>query len=104
MGSVFKDDLDKRVKILDGVCLLDNLRADFWPEPQRPDSGRQLLSMRMIRPDAPYPGTLVLEDLQETLGPMAVLNTDGLDTTVRSKPTVPTRIWRLRPLTCLCAL
>ena len=102
MGSVFKDDLDKRVKVLDPICPLDNLQTDFSPEPQRPDPGHQLLGMRLIPPDAPYPGILVPEDLQEILGPIAVLNSDGRDTTARSKPNVSSRIGRLRPLTCLC--
>jgi hypothetical protein len=79
MGSVFKDAVDKRVKIPDAICLLDNLPADFSPRPQRPDSGHQLPGIRLIRLDAPQPGTLVPEDRQETLSAMTVLDTGGRD-------------------------
>jgi hypothetical protein len=79
MGSVFKDDLDQRVKVLDTICPLDNLQAEFSPGPQRPNPGHQLSGIRLIRPDAPQPGTLVPEDRQETLSAMTVLDTGGRD-------------------------
>jgi hypothetical protein len=62
MGSVFNDDLDKRVKVLDAICPLDNVRAEFSPGPQRPDPGHHLRGIRLIRPDAPQPRTLVPKD------------------------------------------
>jgi hypothetical protein len=79
VGSVFKDDLNKMVKVLDAVCPLDNRQGKFSPGPQRPDRGHQLPGIHLIRPDALQPGTLVPEDCQETLRAMTVFDTGGRD-------------------------
>ena len=71
--------LIRGVKVLDAICPLDNLQAEFSPGPRRTNPGHQLPGIRLIRPDAPQPGTLVPEDCQETLRAMTVFDTGGRD-------------------------
>jgi hypothetical protein len=71
--------LGDHFKPFSGIGALGDFQTDLAPRAQRPDPVDQGPSIGTIGPDAAQPRTLMPEDCQHLLGPIAVLHAGGRD-------------------------
>jgi hypothetical protein len=85
----------------DSLGTLDNRPAHLPVVAQQPHRGLQEAGARVPSLHTAQPNRSMLQDTQEALGPITTLLTRGGHHHATSNPSVSTRIWRVRSLTCL---
>jgi len=85
----------------DSLGRLDNRPAPLPIVAQQLPRGLQETGAHAIDLHTAQASRPMRQDVQEALGPVTILHTRGDHHHTMSNPSVSTRIWRIRPLTCL---